>query len=423
MSQSFSRLKRLALFFALIVFSLVLAACSEDADDTDGDNGAITRGPETPIVIRAGEPIVIGVSAALSGDDAELGISARDAAVVGVERWKAANGEQIGGHDIEIHAEDDGCSDVGITVVAAGHLLRGEGGHRQLPGLVGVIGPMCSAGALAVMQEYASAGIVMISGSATRTDLTLTQPEPKFFFRTTYTNAGEGALQARYIFARLSDVMTAYVIDDSEAYGQDLADAAQAELEDSGRTVTRESIERGTVDFSALADRIAAENPDIVIFEGFNPEAALFYRQLRDAGYSGPFMSDDGAASVSQFIEPVGDQAEGVLFAGCLKELPEDFLADYTDIIGGEAPTVPFVAQYADAATILLDAVAEVAVEQEDGSLEIDPLELRDAVSAPKLLAGISGAIAFDQNGDRVGQGSALVMCAVEGGKLINIRF
>jgi ABC-type branched-subunit amino acid transport system substrate-binding protein len=102
--------------------------------------------------------------------------------------------------------------------------------------------------------------------------------------------------------------------------------------------------------------------------------------------------------------------------------LPEEFLADYVDIVGSE-PVTAFPAQYADAATILLDAVAEVAVEQADGSLVIEPLELRDAVSMPKLLAGLSGAMAFDENGDRLAESSGLVMCEVEGGKFVNFRF
>ncbi|MFQ6020330.1 MAG: branched-chain amino acid ABC transporter substrate-binding protein, partial [Dehalococcoidia bacterium] len=271
--------------------------------------------------------------------------------------------------------------------------------------------------------EYAEAGIVMISGSATRTDLTLNQPEPRFFFRTAFSNANEGALQARYVIARL-DGIEVYVIDDSEAFGEDLANAAQEALEARGRSVTRESVQRGAVDFSELAGRIAADNPDAVIFEGFNPEGALLYRQLRDAGYGGPFIGSDGTVSVSDFIEPLGELATGAVFAGCSSPLPENLLADYVDITGHE-PTVAFTAQYIDAATILLDAVAEVAVEQADGSLMIDPLDLRDAVSTPKLLAGVSGAIAFDENGDRVGRGAdvGLVMCEVKDGEFANFRF
>ncbi len=415
MLPSFWRAKRWATMFGLMsVLALVLmaGACGDGEEEKEG--GVITRDPQTPIVIAAGEPIVIGVSAALTGPTETQGTESRDAAVVGVERWKEANGDQIKGHDIEVRGSDDGCFEADITALAAERLLSVEG-------LVGVIGPMCSDGTAAVIPTYAEAGIVMISGSATRTDLTLTQPESKFFFRTAYTNAGEAALQARYVIARL-DAATAYVIGDSEAYGEDLANAAQEALEASGRAVTRESIVEGAVDFSELASRIATDSPDVVIFEGFNPEGALLYRQLRDAGYSGPFIGSDGTLSVSDFVEPLGELAEGAVFAGCSLTLAEDFLADYVEIIGSE-PTTAFPAQYADAATILLDAVAEVAVEQGDGSLVIDPLELRDAVSTPKLLAGVSGAIAFDENGDRLDQSAGLVMCKVEGGQFVNLRF
>jgi branched-chain amino acid transport system substrate-binding protein len=396
----------------LLALALVAVACGDEEEE--GETKDIQRGPEMPIVIPAGEPIVVGVSAALTGPTETQGTESRDATVVGVARWKEANGDQIKGHDIEVHAADDGCFEADITTLAAERLLR-------LEGLVGVIGPMCSDGTAAVIPTYAGAGIVAISGSATRTDLSLTQPEPKLFFRTAYTNAGEGALQARYVIARL-DAATAWVIDDGEAYGEDLANAAQEALEESGHAVTRESIVPGAVDFSELAGRVAAANPDVVIFEGFNPEGALLYRQLRDAGYSGPFMGSDGTAVASDFIEPVGELAEGAIFAGCSLTLPEEFLADFVDLHGHE-PVTAFPAQHADAATILLDAVAEVAVEQADGSLVIEPLELRDAVSMPKLLAGLSGAIAFDENGDRLAEQSGLVMCEVKGGEFVNIRF
>ncbi len=418
--------KRRAMLLGLtsvLALALLAAACGGDEAGGDSIVGPIERSPETPIVIPPDVPITIGVSAALTGPAAPLDIDARDGTVVGVVRWKRENGDQIGGHDIEIHAEDDSCTNPDVARMAAGHLLRGDGGHEQLPGLVGVIGPTCSGSAEAAIPDYAEAGIVMISGSATRTDLTLAQPRPQFFFRTAFRNADEGELQARYVIGQL-EAETAYVVDDGEAYGTDLANAAQEALQLSGRTVTRERVQVGDVDFSELAGQIAADNPDAVIFEGFNPEAALLYRQMRDAGYEGPFVGADGVVSVADFIEPLGELAEGAVFAGCSLDLPEEFLADYEDIIG-HAPTTPFVGHYADAATILLDALADVAVEQEDGSLRVDPLELRDAVSKPKLLSGLSGAIAFDENGDRVGSGASvgLAMCRVEGGRFVNLEF
>ncbi len=377
---------------------LLVGACDEEEESKQNGGDVIPRDPQTPIVIPEDEPIIIGISAALTGSIGPRGIEIRDAVIVGVERWKAENSEEIGDHEIEVWAEDDGCYEEGCATIAADQLLRQRG-------LVGIIGPQCSSGASESIPDYAEAGIVMISASATRADLTLTQPENNFFFRTVYSNAAEGIIQAQYVLSQLN-AATIWVIDDSESYGEDLADAAQKVLEDSGRKVTREHIVPGAVDFSELAAQITSDNPDAVIFEGFNPEGALLYRQLRDAGYAGPFISGDAVASVPNFVEPLGDQAEGVVFAGVMPPLPNELIEDYIDIVKHE-PTTPFAAHAIDAVYILLDAVVEVS-EVQDGSLVIDPLKFREAVRNPQLLVGLSGIIAFDENGDRVGNAETI---------------
>ncbi len=406
----------------VVVVVVVVVATGGGDDEEESAITDIERSPDVPIVIPAGEPIVIGVSGPLSGPTEIFGIEGREAAAVSVELWKAANGDTLAGHEIEVHAEDDGCFDADITARAAGHLLYGRDDHQLLPGLVGVLGPTCSDGASRVVPVYAQAGIVMISGSATRSDLTTGQTSPEFFFRTVYSNSQEGALQARYIIGELA-ATTAYVIDSGERYGTDLANSLQARLRGGGVEVTREAIAGGDVDFSELAGRIASDDPDVVVFAGFNPEGTLIYRQLRDAGYGGTFLGGDGLVSVSDFIEPLGELAEGAVFAGCSLTLPEEFLSEYVSIVGSE-PETAFPAQLVDAVTVLLDAVAQVAEEQTDGSIVIDPLKLRAAVAAAEL-AGVSGAVAFDENGDRVGEGAdvGLAMCRVEGGRFVNFDF
>ena len=408
---------------AVVVAVVVVVATSGGDDEAESVIGDIDRSPDTPIVVPAGEPIIIGVSRPLSGPTEIFGIEFTEAAAVGVELWKTKTGDTLLlGHEIEVHAEDDGCFEAEITASAAGHLLYGRDDHQPLPGLVGVIGPTCSDGASRVIPVYAQAGIVMISGSATRSDLTTGQTSPEFFFRTAYSNSQEGALQARYVIGELA-AATAYVIDSGERYGIDLANSLQARLRGGGVKVTREAIAGGDVDFSELAGRIASDDPDVVVFAGFNPEGTLLYRQLRDAEYGGTFLGGDGLVSVSDFIEPLGELAEGAVFAGCSLTLPEEFLSEYVSIVGSE-PETAFPAQLVDAVTVLLDAVAQVAEEQADGSLLIDPLELRAAVAAVEL-GGVSGAVAFDENGDRVGEGAevGLQMCRVEGGRFVNFDF
>ena len=395
------------LLLGLISLLVITVACGEDDGETPPvDDDPIQRGANIPIVIPAGEPIIIGISTAITGGPTGVrGAEYRDAAVVAVERWKQRNSDLIGGHEIEVHAEDDGCSNTEITMRAAGHLLRGEDGHRQLPGLVGVIGPQCSGGVASVIDDYAESGIVMISGSATTTSLTDDQGADGFFFRTAYRNDLEGTLIGLFAATNADlGISSAVIVDNSGTYGEDLANNAARVSEEFGLTIDRLSITEGTVDFGPTVQEIMALDPAFVAFMGFNPEAALLYRQLRDAGYTGIFGAGDGAASVTGFVEPVGiAEAEGVLFGGCTVHLPRAFLDDFKEL-HGYTPTASFPAQYADAATILLNAIAAVAEEQPDGSLVIEPTELRDKIRSTAT-AGISGSIGFDENGDRLPPG------------------
>ncbi len=412
----------LLMLFAAVPVALIAGGCASSAEPATLANYPRTDA-RAQIVVRAGEPLIIGVSESLTGTEAEAGKEDSDAVIASVMRWKAANGDQILGHDIQVNVEDDGCTESDITVDAAARLVG-------TPGLVGVLGPSCSAGAQAAIPFYAKAGIVAISGSATQSDLTTGQPAAHYFFRTSYRSDLQGMIGGQFV-AQTLRARSAYLIDDGESYGRDLIESARQEMEAVGVTVTRASIVRGMVDFGDLAKQIATANPDFVGFGGFNPEAVLLFRQLRDAGYKGPFGSGDAVASVSTFVEPVGAQAaQGVYFVGCPLGLASDFLADFEKVHGSAPDASALTAQYADAATILLDAVSRVAKQESDGSLVIDPVALRDAVSETHLTDGVSGDVAFDGNGDRLSEAGeladqakdlGLAACVVENGSLTNL--
>ena len=205
-----SRVSGLLLVAALALTALVLAACGDDDGDAGGGLSDFERGPNVPIVIPAGQPIVIGVSTVLTGPISERGEEYRDAVISGVEAWKQANGDEIAGHEIVVRAEDDGCTAPGAAAVAAERFARTEG-------LVGVIGPQCSGGSQAAIPILAEAGIVAISGSATRTDLTTEQAPDGFFFRTAFRNDLEGIFIAQFLLSQL-EADTVYFIDSSEPF-------------------------------------------------------------------------------------------------------------------------------------------------------------------------------------------------------------
>ena len=375
------------------------------------------------LTIPPESPIVIGISAPLTGPEEPGGREDADATITGIVLWKAAHGDSILGHKIEVRVEDDGCTEAAITAQAASRLLA-------TPGLAGVIGPDCSAGARAALPLYAASGVVSISGSATESNLAGAQPQGNFFFRTAYRNSFQGLIGGTFIADELK-ARTAYLIDDGEVYGQDLMQTAATVIEQRGVTVIRDSAPAGTSDFSSVVARVLQANPDFVAFAGFNPDASLLYRQLRDAGYKGAFGAGDAAASLKTFVEPVGaEAAEGVFFVGCPLTLPDDFVAEFAKVHGSDPTASAFVGQYADAATILLDAIAGVAQQAEDGSLTIDRALLRDTIRSTTVQNGLSGHIVFDENGDRSSPETDLAAealdlgvtaCQVQGGKLFNL--
>jgi branched-chain amino acid transport system substrate-binding protein len=431
-SLSIGRVARRAGFSVLFLLSLVTACASDERAEDEPTR--IERTPAIPVVVGEGVPVAVGVSAPITGPDARSGTEDRDTVIAAVARWKEDNGATIEGHEIEVLAEDDGCTESDIAVEAARRLAA-------QPTVVGVVGPNCSAGTPSALQVYADAGITSISGSATESDLTTNQPPGGFFFRTAYRNDLVGSLIGLFVSFDLG-ARTAYLIDDGESYGRDLADRAQAVMERNGVTVTRARIERGTVDFREVAQQVVSDDPDVAGFLGFNPEAALLFRQLRDAGFDGVFGGGDAAAT-PEFIEGAGDASEGVLFAGCQLPLPGAFVAELQAIHEHRPGTSAFTAQQADATTILLNAIDEVAAEQADGSLVIEPTEVRDAVRTSGLRNGLSGSFTFDANGDRVPLDGAplpavvdealatqdldgladlgLVACQVQGGELVNL--
>ena len=430
-------LRRLAWTATAAILPLILLSCAtEEKSDLNAGLADVIRGPDIQVSIPADEPIVVGVSTALTGPSGGRGRQYRDAVVVAVERWKALNGSQIAGHDIMVAAEDDGCSEQDVARLAAQRLI-------SRPGLVGVLGPQCSSGTEAGIPVFANAGVVVISGSATASALAEVQPGEGFFLRTAYRNDQQGSLAGLYMLGFIeSEQLTspyAYLIDDSETYGLDLINSTEAFLLEQHVRLSRGSVQRGAVDFSQITAEVAGANPDAVFFGGYNPEAGLLLRQLRDTGWTGRYLAGDAVCGASdcEFLVALGDLAEGSVFSGCSPPMTEDFMEEFEAIridrgveLNESAPTAAFVTHYADAATILLNAVRGVAERQNDGSIRFNPKDLRDSVRSSSLPDGLSGQVTFNSDGDRklwergsedlrvLARDLGLVPCRVENGAI-----
>ncbi len=383
-------------------------ACGGSNGGSNGGTPTTTAVPFEDIVVPAGVPIEIGVSAALSGNQMNLGLDITDAADLA-----ATELGPVRGRSVRIVRMDDRCTDAEEAVAVARDLIARTA-------LVGVIGPMCTTGAQAANSAYEAAGVVHISPSATRVDLS--DQGERFFFRTTWRDDLQAATQAAYAYDDAS-AQSAIVIDDGDPYGKGLADAFQEQFEAlGGRVLTRERIERGETEFSGLVRQMVSAEPDLVVYEGLNPEGALIVKALREAEYRGVFLGPDGLLSVRDFLQTAGAAAEGTVLTG--GPTPDEAFALRFGTAFGRLPGTPFVLQSHDAVGALLSALNAAATEGADGALVIDRERLADALRT-QTYNGLTGAITFDERGDRVGDSAAelgLTIYRVEAGSFVPIE-
>ena len=401
---------------------LTLAACGgDDEKDTGGETTAATTaaagggGGDNVVTVAAGDKIQVGVTAVLSGDLVALGTTVLKAAELAAQQQG-----DIEGFEVEIVSADDTCDASGAEP-AAQQLLANEN-------LVAVIGSICSGVNVTVQPTYEEAHITQVSSGSTAVRVTYPEGRDPFdtFLRTVVHDGVQGVKQAEYATEVLQST-TAYVAHDTDAYGTGLADVFEDEFTKlGGEVVGRQGWEKQQTDFSALVTSVTTENPDLVYVASFDPEAAAFINQLRDAGFAGDFLAGDGVIT-EQFLTLSGDNAEGGYLSkpAPFEETPEllQFQEDYLEYAGFPWDDQPYAAETFDAYTAIFNALTEVATVV-DGSLEIDLDALNDAIHAQDF-PGISGNIAFDDHGDVQGAPGKpqIIFFIVEAGAYVQQEF
>ncbi|MGE3074141.1 MAG: branched-chain amino acid ABC transporter substrate-binding protein [Dehalococcoidia bacterium] len=403
----------LALVALMAVFAV---ACSGDDDDDSGDGagftdaGYKTAGLDKAKVVTYDGDIPIGISSALTGDVAGLGVPIADSAEV------AGDGVQIKGHNIKWVREDDLCSAEGGPA-AADRLVKAN--------VVAAVGPICSGGTRASLKTFDDAGITHISPSATAGDLSApTRPEGPYvtFFRVPVLNADEAKEQANFAYDVLK-AKTAFVVFDTDDYGKDLSTEFQKAFEAKGGKIvgTPAGYEKKTTDFKSIISNIKAAKPDVVYQSGFFAEATPFLTQLRAEAdlKETPYIGGDGIKN-DELLTGAKDAAEGAYLAlpGTTGSQFDTYKQKYKDLKGGDADTATFGAEAYDAATAIIKALEKVAVEK-DGKIEVDLKKLNEEIKKSSF-EGASGKVEFGDNGNRAG--AVVRFFKVQGGKYVQLE-
>ena len=342
---------------------MVVSACGT-TDDGGGDDSADGGGDCVG---------TIGFMGALSGSNASVVTPSRDGAQLALKQFLAEN------EDCDITLEEfDTEGDPAKATPLANQIATNED-------FIGVIGGAFSGETRAMKPIFQESGVVMVSQSATATDLTQVD-QVDVFHRVIGYDEVQGAAIANYLEG--AGFTKVFVIDDSTTYGQPLADKVRADLGD--LLGDSDKTQEGQTDFAAVVSKIEAAAPDAIFYAGYAAEAGPFLKQLRDAGVDTTFVGGDGLYG-SDFPTAAGPQANGaVITCPCLPadQTEGTFVADF-EAEYGTAPGA-YAAEGFDAANIFLQGFAE------GNNTRESMLEWVNGYTG----SGITKDYEFDENGD-----------------------
>lgn len=398
------RRRWLTVVATVAVLALVASACSNDEDPPAGGDTGATGAVEDEfgtVEIGPDDPINLATLMVISGADAALGQDSQNGAVLAADYLDGAfdgTPGQLLGHDIAWTHEDELCSaeggQAGATALAAD------------PSIVAVLGTSCSSAALGVADTILSEkGILLISPSNTNPALTSEEAHQPFYARTAHNDRIQGAVVAHFAQGELDATKLATIHDESP-YTQGLTAAAAANFEDGGGTVTvQEQINSEDTDFKPLLRSIAETDPDVLYAPVFVAACSLIMKQAVDIMPDVTIMASDGCMS-SDTIKTAGSAIDGTYLSSpdisVFQEgefYSNEFLPAYKAEFGSD-PTSVFHAHAFDAANVVFDAIEQVAIENEDGSLSIPRTALRDAVFETAGYEGLTGIITCTELGD-----------------------
>jgi len=352
-----------------------------------------TFSPET-ITIPQGEPIEI---AYLLWDSDPLG----EDQVRGVEIAIADFGPEILGHPIELTGINSECNE-----------FAGQQGALKLmedKSILGIIGTTCSIPALKAAPIISENNRVLISPSNTSPDLTASDTHSAGFARTAPNDLVQIKAVAHHAYDNLGARKMAIVRGEinrfQRLYGFTLCEYF-AEI--GGECVLEFAKYAGNSYVAPIITSLVEAEADAIYFLGWDfKEAAAFLtavkasEELNDTAVYlwGEVYNQPG------LLKETGDDALGVYVSATSYDIDwgndqyQSFLSTYQEDYGEEPLNIYHPYAY-DAATLLLNAIAEVAIPGDDGSLMVDPLAVREAIFNKVEFQGLSGDISCSPLGD-----------------------
>ena len=207
-------------------------------------------------------------------------------------------------------------------------------------------------------------------------------------------------------------------IHDGDAYTRAIANEFAAAFRELGGTVpVIEEVTKGQTDMADVLDAFDEADPDGMFIPLFPDEAESLIKQAAERdGLVGVTKIGSAATFVTQILAL--PETEGFYFSGPDPGNSEnvnqetgrsaaDILTEFKETNNEEPPATSYWKHGYDATTLLLSAIKQVAVSDED-TLYIDREELRDTLDGTEGFQGILGTLTCDDFGD-CGTGRSVV--------------
>jgi branched-chain amino acid transport system substrate-binding protein len=294
-----------------------------------------------------------------------------------------------------VSEDDQGDPKVGTTV--AQKLVDAK--------VAGIVGHLNSGVTIPASVVYNSAGIPMISGSATNPEVT--ERGFKVTFRTVGRDDQQGPAIASYLAANNKPKLVA-VIDDATAYGEGIANEVEKTLKAANiKVLPREKGTDSTTDWKAVLTKLRGRKPDAVFYGGMDQTGGPLLKQGRELGIKAVFAFGDGACT-DEMSKLAGPAAEGLLCsqAGIPPQAADKkFLEAYKKKFNVE-PILYAPFTY-DGANLLIEAMKKAN--------SAEPAKYLPELQKISYM-GATGKIEFDAKGDR--KDAEMTIFTMKGGKI-----
>lgn len=327
------------------------------------------------------KPLKIGYLGSITGKHSDLGVAARDAAMLAIEQINSQGG--LNGRKLELVVRDD-TLDAKVAERMADELVK--------EGVAAIVGPVASSMSKAALPVVDKAGVVMVSPTSSSNELS---GKDDYFFRMMEPNAKFAAHLAESAL-KLGIKRLAVIYDtNNRPYTVDIFQIFREAYVKGGGAVTTEVTFDSTQKPSLLplVKQLGLAKADGVMMLANSVDSVVIAQQIRKEGSQAPILS--GACGIAQrdLLQLAGKSSEGLIFtlpvnSQCTVPSYLAFKEAFTKRFN-YPPTFTAVLSY-DATQVILAALKK----------DSNAKTLRETIKSIASFDGLQGAIKLDQFGD-----------------------